>query len=293
MASGGAVWMETASRRRGSVGSDTRSALCSAWLECRLPEPGRLTVDHERSKDVFFRATELPAVERKTYLDEVCAGDEELRREVDSLLAHLDDGRPVIETVPPFLAETAAEVAPLDAGDIVAGRYRVDSPVGQGGMAWVYRVRDLLLDIDVALKLLRRASLIHRDRLFEEVRLARRVSHPAVCRVYDAGEHDGACFLTMELVDGEDLSAIIDRDAPLSSKRVIDTAGSCSTAWRRPTTLACCTAISSRATSSSIGPADCGSPTSVSAPRSTAGRAACFPVGRRLTSRRKPSAAAW
>jgi serine/threonine-protein kinase len=100
------------------------------------------------------------------------------------------------------------------AGDVLGGRYRVVARVGRGGMGEVYRADDLKLGQPVSLKFLppelesdpARLALFH-----AEVRNARQVSHPNVCRVYDIGDLDGRHFLTMEFVDGEDLAALLRR----------------------------------------------------------------------------------
>jgi hypothetical protein len=99
-------------------------------------------------------------------------------------------------------------------GQIIAERYRVVALSGRGGMGEVYRAEDLKLSQVVAIKFLPEslsqdaASLA---RFHSEVRTARQVSHPNVCRVFDIGEADGALFLTMEYVDGEDLASVVRR----------------------------------------------------------------------------------
>ena len=99
-------------------------------------------------------------------------------------------------------------------GRLLAGRYRIIALLGKGGMGEVYRADDLTLGQPVALKFLpeeasRDEGLLERFR--NEVRIARRVSHPNVCRVYDVGEVDGNTFFTMEYVDGEDLASLLRR----------------------------------------------------------------------------------
>jgi serine/threonine-protein kinase len=99
-------------------------------------------------------------------------------------------------------------------GARLAGRYRIVSPLGRGGMGEVYRADDLKLGQPVALKFL--PQRLERDkrllaRFLNEVRTARQVSHPNVCRVYDIGEVDGQHFLSMEYVDGEDLASLLRR----------------------------------------------------------------------------------
>jgi hypothetical protein len=99
-------------------------------------------------------------------------------------------------------------------GTMLAGRYRIVAKLGRGGMGEVYRAEDLTLDQEVALKFL--PTELASDpsalaRFHGEVRLARQVSHPNVCRVFDIGMADGAPFITMEYVDGEDLASLIRR----------------------------------------------------------------------------------
>ena len=105
-------------------------------------------------------------------------------------------------------------------GRLLAGRYRIIALLGRGGMGEVYRADDLKLGQPVALKFLpRRLSDDpgRRDRFYAEVRLARQVSHPNVCRVYDVGEIDGQHYLSMEYVDGEDLASLLKRIGRLPS----------------------------------------------------------------------------
>src|SRR5437868_6884634 len=90
-------------------------------------------------------------------------------------------------------------------GALLAGRYRIVALLGRGGMGEVYRADDLTLGQSVALKFL--PAELARDsgrlaRLHAEVRTARQISHPHVCRVYDVGEADGQPFLSMEYIDG-------------------------------------------------------------------------------------------
>jgi tRNA A-37 threonylcarbamoyl transferase component Bud32 len=112
-------------------------------------------------------------------------------------------------------------------GTVVGGRYRIVALVGQGGMGEVYRADDLKIGQAVALKFLPADLERHPDllqRLFGEVRIARQVSHPNVCRVYDVGDSEGHHFITMEYVDGEDLSALLRRIGRLPQEKAIDLA---------------------------------------------------------------------
>lgn len=112
-------------------------------------------------------------------------------------------------------------------GQVLAGRYRILGLLGRGGMGEVYRADDLKLGEPVALKFLPRA--LEADpaalrRLHEEVRSARQVSHPHVCRVHDIDEADGRHFLTMEYVDGEDLATLLRRIGRLPESKALEIA---------------------------------------------------------------------
>jgi serine/threonine-protein kinase len=112
-------------------------------------------------------------------------------------------------------------------GHVFAERYRIVGLLGRGGMGEVYRADDLKLGHPAALKFLSRklsgdASLV--QRFYAEVRLARHVSHPNVCRVYDVGESDGLLYLTMEYVDGEDLASLLKRIGRLPPDKALDIA---------------------------------------------------------------------
>lgn len=112
-------------------------------------------------------------------------------------------------------------------GTILAGRYRIVALAGRGGMGEVYRADDLKLGQTVAIKFLPEA-LTHDpsalERFHSEVRLARHVSHPNVCRVFDICESEGVTYLTMEYVDGEDLGSLIRRIGRFSPDKAIEIA---------------------------------------------------------------------
>ncbi|MFY0563006.1 protein kinase domain-containing protein [Archangium lansingense] len=116
--------------------------------------------------------------------------------------------------------------------ELVAFRYRIRGLLGRGGMGEVYDAEDLELGERVALKVLRR-ELAERpgalDQLKREIALARKVSHPNVCRLFDVGFHlrtsaqgsERICFLTMELLQGESLSALLRRTGSLPPGEVL------------------------------------------------------------------------
>jgi predicted Ser/Thr protein kinase len=110
-------------------------------------------------------------------------------------------------------------------GTLLAARYQIVGLLGKGGMGEVYRANDLTLDQPVALKFLPEAMA--RDagmlaRFHSEVRIARQVSHPNVCRVYDIGEADGHPYISMEYIDGEDLGSLLRRIGRLPADKALE-----------------------------------------------------------------------
>lgn len=106
----------------------------------------------------------------------------------------------------------------LRIGEVVAGRFRVEELLGIGGMGVVYRARDLSLDIEVAIKLLR-PELARKPEAFERFRnellLARQVSSPHVVRIHDIAQHGERWLISMDYIDGESLEHRLERNGPL------------------------------------------------------------------------------
>ncbi len=124
-------------------------------------------------------------------------------------------------------ASDSIDAAGFTPGVVLAERYRIIGLLGRGGMGEVYRADDLKLGQPVALKFLPRAFAKEKERLerfYAEVRLARQVSHPNVCRVYDIGEIDGQQYLSMEYVDGEDLASLLKRIGRLPPDKALEIA---------------------------------------------------------------------
>jgi predicted Ser/Thr protein kinase len=112
-------------------------------------------------------------------------------------------------------------------GALLAARYRIVALLGRGGMGEVYRAHDLTLGQEVALKFLPEVAASNPAalaRFYNEVRIARQVSHANVCRVYDLGEVDGQPYLSMEYVDGEDLGSLLRRIGRLPSDKAVEIA---------------------------------------------------------------------
>ncbi len=126
--------------------------------------------------------------------------------------------------MPPMRALAEMPRDELASGELFADRYEILETLGKGGMGTVYRARDLSLGEEIALKLLpfgQRAAPVAILRFRKEVKLARRVTHPNVARVYDIGEHLGELYLTMELVNGPTLRGVLRGEQRLAPARVI------------------------------------------------------------------------
>lgn len=111
----------------------------------------------------------------------------------------------------------------LEAGTLLNERYRIVRLLGRGGMGTVYQAEDLVLEVPVALKFLTASAgdPEKRELFLNEVRLARQITHPNVCRVYDVGQVDSRDFLSMEYIGGEDLSSLLKRVGRLSLERAL------------------------------------------------------------------------
>lgn len=175
---------------------------------------------HQRAKDLFLAALEHTPATRAAFVADACAGDDALKHEVESLLAFHEQDASVDEGGP----ATATEEPAFSPGMIFAGRYRMITRLGRGATGDVWQADDLMLGAAVALKLIPATGQNGRERVLNEVRLARQITHPNVRRVFDVGETDGWVFLSMELVRGEDLGALLRRVTRLPSERVLDMA---------------------------------------------------------------------
>jgi eukaryotic-like serine/threonine-protein kinase len=141
---------------------------------------------------------------------------------------------PPIEPLPGEDDSRAAGPVTFSTGELVADRYRIVRFIGQGGMGEVYEADDLELRLRLALKTVR--PEIARDqqaieRFKREIRIARKVTHPNVCRIFDLGHHRRApsgheiIFLTMELLLGETLAERVRRTGRMSTAEALPLAG--------------------------------------------------------------------
>ena len=173
-----------------------------------------MTPERWRQVDELFKAAlERAPDERAAFLRQAGAGDEALRREVESLLRSYEQGGSFMEA--PAVAAAARSLLGDGAGSPggrVIAHYRLVSPLGQGGMGEVYLAEDVRLGRKVALKLLDTrltGDSEPRTRFLREARLASALTHPNVCTIYDAGEAEGRLFIAMQYVEGETLRDVI------------------------------------------------------------------------------------
>lgn len=174
---------------------------------------------------LFQAALERDADDRSAFLDEACAGDDALRREVQSLISSHGEASnfiesPVYEVAAPLFAGNHNR---FQVGESV-GPYRIVSQLGSGGMGEVYRARDARLGRYVAIKVVLEAFSNDADRVrrFEqEARAASMLNHPNILAIYDVGTHNGTPYVVSELLAGETLrNRLI--DGALSRRKAID-----------------------------------------------------------------------
>lgn len=137
------------------------------------------------------------------------------KRALEALVAPLSRRAPTLAPHP-----DGPSPATWGVGETLAGRYRLERLLGRGGMAAVYLARDLELDEDIAVKILTPQAFADGTQAVQtvkqEIRLARRISHPNVVRVHDLGDAGGVRFLTMEHVPGLTLRQVVDQEGPIA-----------------------------------------------------------------------------
>jgi serine/threonine protein kinase/Tol biopolymer transport system component len=158
--------------------------------------------------------------ERSAFLDRECAGDAELRREVESLLAEQSDAESLLqrsawEAAGGFANAQGAQPQRFERGHRL-GPFEINELIGIGGMGEVYRARDTRLGRTVALKLLppeAAADPERRARLEREARAVSALSHPHICALFDIGSEAGVDYLVLEYLEGETLAERLARRA--------------------------------------------------------------------------------
>jgi eukaryotic-like serine/threonine-protein kinase len=175
-------------------------------------------------QELYHRALELIESDRDGFLREGCAGDNALRREVESLLANRRQDDSFFEQIG---VEQAAYMLVENSSRTWIGRqigpYQVLSLAGAGAMGEVYRGRDTRLKRDVAIKVLPSRLALdadHLDRLRHEAQLLASLNHPNVAAIYGLEECDGVPCAVMEMVLGETLAERLQR-GPLSVSEAV------------------------------------------------------------------------
>jgi serine/threonine protein kinase/Tol biopolymer transport system component len=189
----------------------------------------------QKVESIFQKLVDADSGHRASMLEDACAHDESLRREVESLLTQHEKANEFIER-PTFAASSDAPLPRPSSGvpntvgipaGTVLGHHRIVGKIGSGGMGLVYEAEELKLRRHVALKFLpeevaRHPQALQRFRL--EARAASALNHPNICTIYEVDEVDGRVFIAMELLEGCTLKQTIHQakgGKPLSVEAVV------------------------------------------------------------------------
>ena len=182
-------------------------------------------------EDLYHAALDREPAARAVLLE---GADAELRREVESLLAQSPSKTGILDR-PPLAGATGitavGSTAVLAPGTQL-GPYKVEAPIGKGGMGEVYRARDTRLGRPVAIKVVgaeRAQRPDFRTRFQREAQATAALNHPHICALYDVGEHEGASYLVMEYVEGQTLESRL-REGPLPLDQLLHRAAEVSQA---------------------------------------------------------------
>src|SRR2546427_413301 len=164
----------------------------------------------EKIKQIYQAAREREESQRAAYLRQVCAGDDVLRQEVESLLAQGNATGNFLEA--PFIQLKAEALIETQSSPLIGqqlGSYKILSLLGAGGMGEVYKARDTKLGREVAIKVLSAAFVRDPEwvaRFEREARMLAALNHPNIATLYGLEQSTGAHYLVMELVPGETLA---------------------------------------------------------------------------------------
>jgi len=177
----------------------------------------------ERIQSLFLETLNLSPEQRGSFLDAACTDDAELRREVESLIAHDGISEHRIEEALEGTARSLVESVTIKDGTRIED-YEIKKLIGSGGMGEVYQARDVRLARDVAIKVLHPFQTNDPDRLrrFEqEARAAAALNHPNILGVYQMAVYEGAPYLVSELLEGNSLRELMKR-GPLPPRTAIE-----------------------------------------------------------------------
>jgi serine/threonine protein kinase len=169
----------------------------------------------QRIEEVFHHAADLAGSERAGFLESACAGDHDLRRQVESLLANDDSKDNLIEAAVSQAVGTLPEGTSAQREDLVGqriGPYLVNELIGEGGMGLVFKARDMQLNRSVAIKVLpadRLADPERKRRFLQEAKAASVLNHPNIVTVHGITQERDTDFIVMEFVSGKTLDQLI------------------------------------------------------------------------------------
>src|SRR5436190_20553221 len=179
----------------------------------------------QHAQQLFDAALQHPPEKRQEFLEQACGSNQELRREVESLLAAHDESssfmaKPALAGLAEVVHHATSRFRPGD----TLGVYKVLAWVGSGGMGEVYRAQDTRLKREVALKVLPQAFAADRERLHrfeQEARAAAALNHPSIVSVHDMGTADGSPYIVAELLEGQNLGDLL-RQGPVPARNALE-----------------------------------------------------------------------